>query len=577
MAIALHATARSEGGDPAGGVSELKRATAAAPNDPDLLLALAGALRRARRAQEAQSVVGQILSSNPRNLEAMVLYGFCLIDQRQYQQALPYLQQAIALSPEVANYHQKLGMIHQGLENFPLASISYKRALELDPSNPSTYSNLGQVLMELRQYETAVNLMETAIKLRPNQAEYYVLLARALTGAERTAGIEVHLEKAVELKRDFAVAHRMLAYRYLELGRFEAAEVHFKRALELKPGQAALYEGIASCRKFTAEDSPLIREMEELLNAPIIHPEQRRHVLYALGKYHNDVNEFEAAFRLFDEGNALMNERLRDRPFNRKLFSYLLNGFIQSFDKDFFVRHSSLGSSSERPVLVVGVIRSGTTMLEEILARHGRIAAGGELHYWHRSLTGPGNEEIRDISPEHAEILKRGYLRVLDEISPDSDRVIDKMPQNFMLLGWIHALFPKAKIVVCRRQPVDIALSIWMTSFGEAIEFAHDKKNVVHYIKEFNRLMEHWMSVIPGETITEVWYEDIVNDQETEIRRLVKFLGLEWDPACLQPQMVERRINTPSMWQARQKLYRSSVERWRHYETWLGEFSELLK
>jgi tetratricopeptide (TPR) repeat protein len=575
--LVAYSTACAETGDRVRAIELLKRALTDLPGNAEVRFTLAVLLRREGRIDESLAAVGPILASGQASAEALALYSFCKMDAREYRQALPRLEQAIALQPHVANYHHKLGMIHQALRNYPAASNSYHRAIELDATNPSSFSNLSQVLLELKEYDRAVSFMEQAIALNPDVPEYYVLLARGLIAADRKEGIETLLEKAVSLKDTLDVAHRMLGYRNLEFGRFPLAERHFKRALELRPGQAALYEALASCRKFTIEDDPFKREMEQFARTPGIPSDQKRHLLYALGKYHNDVKDYETAFKLFDQGNDLMKDRLKGKPYNRKLFSYLLNGFIETFDKEYFESHRNIGSASNAPIIIVGVIRSGTTLLEEILARHPKVGAGGELHFWHQNLTGGTTKELGLISKERAATLQTDYLRLLKNIAPDCDRVTDKMPQNFMLLGWIHALFPKAKIIVCRRQPVDIALSIWMTSFGEAVDYAHDKKNIIYYISEFQRLIDHWSSVLPSESITQVWYEDVVADQEGQVRSLLQFLDLEWDPVCLETSREERAIDTPSMWQARQKIYQSSSQRWRNYEPWLGEFSQLLK
>jgi hypothetical protein len=219
--------------------------------------------------------------------------------------------------------------------------------------------------------------------------------------------------------------------------------------------------------------------------------------------------------------------------------------------------------------------RCGSTLTEQILSSHPEVAAGGEMEFWKYRDTPRTDTWSISATPEATRRLAEDYLAALRAYGPDSKRVTDKMLNNFMLLGVIHRVFPNATFIHCRRHPIDNALSIFTTNFDQYIEFAADRSDLVYFIRQYQRVMAHWREVLPPDRLVEVDYETLVADPEPHARRLIAACGLEWNDACLAPHRNSRRIQTASVWQARQPIYRMSVERWRRYERWLGELSEL--
>ncbi|MGH7119615.1 MAG: sulfotransferase family protein, partial [Acetobacteraceae bacterium] len=222
------------------------------------------------------------------------------------------------------------------------------------------------------------------------------------------------------------------------------------------------------------------------------------------------------------------------------------------------------------PILIVGMPRSGTTLVEQILSAHPAVAAGGELTYWADLHRGPLGENEPVAS---AQGIAGNYLTLLRGISPDALRVTDKLPVNYENLGLIHQLFPRAFIVHCRRHPADTCLSIYMTHFSSRLA---DRGDLIFLYRQYERLMAHWRAVLPAERFTEIDYETLIADPEPAIRSLIAFCKLDWNDACLAPQRNRRPVTTASVWQARQPIYARSVDRWRHYEPWLDELRELL-
>ncbi|MGH7111807.1 MAG: sulfotransferase family protein, partial [Stellaceae bacterium] len=230
----------------------------------------------------------------------------------------------------------------------------------------------------------------------------------------------------------------------------------------------------------------------------------------------------------------------------------------------------------ETPLLIVGMPRSGTTLVEQIVSAHPEIGAGGELTFWNDTALPLARAGAGEIAPAEIERIAREYLALLRRLAPGAARVTDKMPANFRWLGLIHLTVPQARIIHCRRDPIDTCLSNYFAYFSRLHPHSCDRADLVFYYREYLRLMAHWRTVLPPERYLEIDYEELVADRERMTRRLIAFTGLEWDDACLRPERNDRAVYTASSWQARQPVYGTSVRRWRHYEPWLGELRQLL-
>ena len=246
------------------------------------------------------------------------------------------------------------------------------------------------------------------------------------------------------------------------------------------------------------------------------------------------------------------------------------------FTPDFFAANSAFGRDDDAPLLIVGLPRSGTTLVEQIISSHPRVAAGGERSFWVKRASAWGIADATYLSPEMAHGLAGEYLAQLRRIGPTATRITDKQPFNLLNLGIIHLLLPKARIIQCRRHPVDTCLSLYFTNFRQVIGFVTDKADLADGYQLYARLMDHWRTALPSDRFLEVHYEDLIADREAVTRQLVAFSGLEWCDSCLRPERNNRAVITASLWQARQPVYATSVERWRHYEPWLGELRRLL-
>jgi tetratricopeptide (TPR) repeat protein len=494
------------------------------------------ALRRHQngRLAEAEQLYRQVLSIEPRHADSLHLLGVIACDAGHGEVGIDLIGKAIAIDPKVAHYHFNLAVALQDRKQLDLAIASYRRAIALTPNYAMAHNNLGNALRDLGKADDAI-------------AAY---------------------RKAFEFKPDFQQARNNLGTALRSRGRFDEAGAVYAEALKWGKDVGPAYQGLSAIRKFKEIDRPLIADMEAALDDPLVSMEDKGLIGFALGKVFDDLGDYETAIGHFDAANRLEHQ---SRDFDRAAFS-------ASIDRLRGVRpQPAQGTShSELPVLIIGMPRSGTTLVEQILASHPKVAAGGELTFWLERTERLRNGEIAVLGPDDERNAVRDYLTLLRRISPTATRVTDKMPYNFLTVGTVHALFPRTHIIHCRRSPIDTALSIYVTRLAGAHHFAYDRGDIVYYYRDYLRLMEHWRAILPPDRFIEIDYEELIADQEGVTRRMIAFCGLDWDQACLDFHKTDRPIVTASAWQARQPVYRSSTERWRNYEPWLGELRALL-
>jgi hypothetical protein len=304
----------------------------------------------------------------------------------------------------------------------------------------------------------------------------------------------------------------------------------------------------------------------------LVDADQRIRVHFALGKAFDDLQEFDAAMTHFEEANRIKGSVI---SFNRTGFERRVDRLIERFTPEFITAHVENGDNSELPIMIVGMPRSGTTLVEQILSSHDDVAGGGEMQFWARR--GPSFDEARDEASiaDFQRQAAKDCLAALRGFAPGAARVVDKNPFNFLWAGTIHLAFPRAVIIHCRRDPIDTSLSIFSTYFRPQDDFSTSREDLAFYYRRYRRLMAHWRATLPPARFIEVYYEELVAHPEAQSRRLIAACGLDWRPQCLRPQDNARVIRSASKWQARQPIHAGAVGRWRRYEPWIGTFREL--
>jgi tetratricopeptide (TPR) repeat protein len=536
------------------------------------------AVRGARLAAQGQH--SQALTFFRRSVEldpssAVVFHdlGYACLQTDRLDEAAKAFGTAVRLKPDLASAWHYLAFVLDQLSRTREALVAYEAACRLEPAQQTAQFRLGQLYLGRERRAEAAEAFRAAAACNgdPVMARLSEAYARHALGDEPAA--EALLRAVVAEAPEHAIAHLVLGEVMAQSGQTAEAALWIKKGIALAPHMVGAWHGYATNTKFTAADQPTIELIRAGLDRPDLSPVQRRSVYFALGKAFDDLGNYAEAMQHFEAGNRIRREA---GTLDRATLAQQTSALIRATPPGYLNRSWPLGVADETPILIVGMPRSGTTLVEQILSSHPEVAAGGELAFWgDQNSAGLGvfNDRSR---PEDARRIAEEYLGVLRRIAPEARRVTDKMPFNFGLLGIIRQVFPRAAIVHCRRHPVDNCLSIFCTDFAATIDFAADRGSLVFFYQQYQRLMAHWREVLSADRFIEIDYEALVADPEGETRRLVAGCGLAWDDACLAPHRNTRRITTASVWQARQPIYRTSVERWRRYEPWLGELRQLL-
>lgn len=621
----------------------LVRALEASPDDPALLLRLGYLDLSAGRPGQAEDALRKALEAEP-SADACEGLGAALNLQGRFEEALRYLQQAVALEPgragawnsagealgnlgrpqaaaeafssairarpEFAPAHFNLGLALRSLGQAGPAMEALRRAIHLQPRFPEALHALGRMLHSAGNYPAAIDCFRGLTELRDHDPAAHTSLGAAcqMLGDLETA--RQCYERAVELAPDYPDAHSNLGTVYQGLRQMEEAEHSFRRALAIDPAHEDALAGLAANldrrgryedgleliesrlpsthTELTVTGAQLLRhsgrssEAADLLLAALqgngLTKSGRQRLHFILGDVLDDLGRYDQAFEQYRSGNSAKPVRF-DREEHRSDVEQLLSVFPASG----WGSLPRADNPSERPVFVLGMPRSGTSLVEQILSCHPQVAGAGELTELGQAAIDLGRAQgarfpasLRQATPGTMGKAASDYLRRLDKSSKDALRVIDKTPANHLFIGFIQCLFPNARIIHCIRHPLDTALSNYFQNFaGHGIPFSYDLEDIACYYNHYLRVMAHWRAS-SSLAIHEVVYEEIVTGQEAATRAMVDFLGLAWDPACLDFHRLDRVVATASHAQVRKPLYRSSIGRFRHYEAHLSPLVEAL-
>jgi tetratricopeptide (TPR) repeat protein len=542
---------------------------------PDFAMAhnnLGSVLQHLGRLNEAVASYRRAIVMKPGYVEAHNNLGNVLRDLGQTAAAAQSYGEAIELQPDTAELHNNLGNALLDLGRIEDAVQCYRRALELKPDYARAHSNLGSALRDLWRLDEAEMSYERALAIQPDSGAILTNLAVLQRLQGYTAQAEASLRRALELDAASAATLTSLGDVHADRGQFTEAEVLYRRACAVQGDFAQAWAGIAGLRKMTLSDRDWIAQAQRIAARPM-RPREEVHLRYALGKYFDDVKDYEQAFTHYQRANEVAKtySPAHDRQHLAQTFEFI----SRLYDRDWVDQAKVRSNASSRPIFVVGMPRSGTSLAEQILASHPQVFGAGELSFWKAASLKVGAAALQAAASDGLAQLANEYLRLLTDLSPEAAHVVDKLPGNFAHLGMIHAALPHARIIHMRRNPLDTCLSIYFQNFHIAHTYANDLDDLAHYYDQYLRLMEHWRSILPQEAILDVPYESLVDDQETWSRKMLDFVGLPWDEACIDFHQTSRRVSTFSKWQVRQRINRSSVERWRNYAPFVGPLLRL--
>jgi tetratricopeptide (TPR) repeat protein len=503
---------------------------------------------KAGRGEDAEKVYRAVLAKVPNQPDALNLLGVLAMEAGAHEAAFDFLERAVAARPK----------------------------------DPAILNNYGNALSLVRRFEDAIKNLERALSIKPDMADAWLNLGRTLNLAGLGERALICFERLLKLRPDSQSAKAGISRAYLSLGRTKEAEETARSLIEANPTASNGYVNLTNARKFKPGD-PEIEQVEALIASKDTSAKELRGLYFAAAKMYDDVGRYDDAFQNFDLANKSVAGK-----YDQKALETAYAELKRTYTRKFFEDHAGQGLQSERPVFIVGMPRSGTTLTETIIAGHPQAHAAGELETIKRCEREMSDLVFRDegiqknprtLSWVGVEVLAQRYLDVIDAKTRNAaaTRITDKMPHNFQAVGFITTLFPNARIIHTKRNPFDTCLSIWQQNFNDAHTYARNLTDLGHHYAQYLNLMQHWREVLPAGRMLEIEYEDLVENQETVTRKLIDFVGLPWDDACLRPQDVKRTVLTASVWQVRQPVYKRSAGRWKNYEQHLAPLRDALK
>ena len=549
--------------------------------------------------REAERLARRVLDTAPDQPDALHLLATVARESGRDDLSIDLYRRLLRRHPAIPIAHNSLGNLLQERGEWQEAIACYEAALAHDPRYTSAYFNLGRALLHTNDLVRAEYCLRQAAASAPDDAQIRSRLARALVEQGRQEEAMAETRRSIELDPGSSQVRNDAGVVHATIGDFDAARECYRAALELDPGDAKAALNLAKSKRFTEEHDEDADRIRAAAANGAADENTQRDLQLALGKIHDDRGEWEAAFAHYEQAN---------RPFTAAAVEQvesslaLMDRMRAVFDADWFTARPPAAEADPTPVFVVGMPRSGTSLVEQCLAAHPAVHGAGELSAVLRLATeaaahaGTGADPLRtrvtsmkaalrsDAGPSYPECVRvlddariaalgERYLGHLRALAPAAARVTDKLPGNYLHLGFIATILPGAKIIHCRRDPLDNAVSLYFTDFMVGHEYSNDLRAIGRQIRGMRALMEHWETVL-GKRLLSLDYEALVADPEPLARAMIAHVGLEWDDACLHPHEVARAVRTASAWQVRQPVYRRSAGRARRYERFLGPLRE---
>jgi tetratricopeptide (TPR) repeat protein len=558
-----------------------QKALALAPNLLQSLNNL-GSIARARKdLPEAAVWYRKALAINADYLESLSNLGAVLVEDDHAEEAAPSLERALQLQPAYPEALCNLGLVRLKQERIDESVALLQRSLQLRADYPEALIGLARALHEQDQLPEAEALLRRAVEKAPDKVDAWCQLGSICMEQADAANAEAAYARALLIDPQTVDALTGLGNLRLEEGKIDEAERLLRQAIGIDPANLGARFHLTQTKKVKPGDDNLLALEALTGDAKEFSTDKRISYHYALGKSYDDCKEWDKAFPNFLEGARLKREKLH---YDADADAARMRRIAEVVDRNFTDRLSGSGDTSNLPVFVLGMPRSGTTLTEQIIASHPAVHGAGELRDLMEVVQGQAiagafqsfPENLTTLSPEVATAWGQEYVARLRRRDPTAQRITDKMPANYLALGLIPLILPNAKIVHVKRNPVDTCVSCFTRLFNKHQDATYNLYELGRHYANYARLMNHWRAVLPASTFMEVQYEDIVADMEGQARRLIDWVGLPWDDKCLAFHENKRSIRTASVTQVRQPIYTSSVERWRNYEKYLGPLLDVL-
>jgi tetratricopeptide (TPR) repeat protein len=519
--------------------------------------------------QQALSESSQLLERFPNSVVLYNIAGACNAGLMQFDAAINNYKQALKIKPDYADAYNNMGNALKDKGDSEAAIESYKQALKIKPDYAQAYNNMGNALKDKGDSEAAIESYKQALKIKPDYAHAYNNMGNTLSEkGDLEAAIE-NYKQALKIKPDYVQAYNNIGIALKDKGDLEAAIESYKQALKIKPDYAEVYRNLSNIHRYKEHDEYFLK-MQSLCQSSSVSDEQRCHLNFALSKASEDLNEVGQSFNYLKIGNELRKKILSyDIKKDIELFSQLKKSYPS------IALQSVVESSDLKPIFILGMPRSGTTLVEQIVSSHSEVTGAGELSY----VSKFGGPTARGAIKPNAKMIldfRQRYLEALKKRSDGRSIVTDKMPQNFLYVGLIFSAFPDAKVIHVNRDPAATCWSNYKHYFiDKELGYCYDLDDTVTYFGLYTDLMQFWLGHY-GDRIYNLNYDNLTINQDDETRKLIEYLELEWENDCLSPQHNKRRVRTASQQQVRQKVYQGSSQQWRKFEPYLnGAFDQL--
>jgi len=528
---------------------------------------------------EALKIVEPLIEKYPNEAILFNIRGVCNKAKNEFKDAVNDFNQAVLIKPDYAEAHYNLGVTLQEMGDLDNAIESYKQALKHNNHYPKAHNNLGQIYLVMEDLDLALDHLEWAVALQPEFSDAFNNLGGAYIGLNKVHDAIKSFKKAVALNSNFSIAFNNLGIAYQRIGEFNLATENFETAIALNPNYVKAHSNLCALKTFKSAD-PQFFQMESLLSKKEISKQDEIDLNFALSKANEDLKKYDKAIKLIHKGNLLrknlskysIDESENHNEIIKRLFTE------NSFKKAIKISYKS---SDFRPIFILGMPRSGTSLIEQIISSHPSVYGGGELNDLTKILIPIITECVDkdDYKISENDFLKvRGqYFKSLTEINASEKIITDKWPLNFRHIGFIFSAFPEAKIVHVKRDARAICWSIYKHNFiGKGNGWAYNLDDLTKFYTLYVELMDYWHKIYPSK-IYDISYEELTTNQEKETKELLKYCNLEWDQNCLYFHENKRDVNTASAIQVRKKMYKGSSDAWKKYEEFLKPLVKSLK
>ena len=517
--------------------------------------------------QEALDAVETLTKDYPNEPLLYNISGACYKEIGQLEEAFKSFQKAVALKPDYAEAQYNLGVTIHELGQVDSAIKCYERVLAIQHAYPNAHNNLGQILLESGQPDAAMNHFEWAVAYQPEFSEAHNNLGSSLLALRQVNTAVTHYEKAIALKPDYQLAYNNLGIAYQRLGEIDKAFKSFERALAIKSDYAKAHHNLSSLKKYTKSDKQIV-EMESLLSIKDLSQSDRIFICFALAKAYENLGKQEELFKVLHEGNQLRKKELKYSIEKSENHNSIIKKLFNSSPKPL-----SNQASTIRPIFIVGMLRSGTSVVEQIISSHHEVYGAGELKNLTQIIIPILREHLTNdktkLSKKTFLSIRKQYLESLSRFNTSENVITDKWPLNFRSIGFILSAIPEAKIIHLKRDARATCWSIYKHYFSDTGNgWAYNFDDLAEFYKLYSELMRYWHEMFPGK-VYDISYEDLTTNQEDETRKLLEYCELEWDQNCLDFHKNKRAVDTASVLQVRQKMYQGSSEAWKEHEEYL--------